>query len=181
MRITKENTVAVCVDIQSRLFPFMQDAYELQKRTVNLITGLKELNIPIIVTEQYVKGLGETIPQVQKALGEIYKPIEKAAFSVADDDVILKEIKNTNKTNIILFGIEAHVCLLQSAVDLKQKGYNVVLVQDCVSSRNQNDKDIAIQRMYSENIFVTTYESILFELLRYSGTDEFKAISKIVK
>lgn len=181
MRIMKDNTLAVCIDIQSRLFPFMQDAYDLQKKTVSLINGLNALKIPIIVTEQYTKGLGETITPVQKALGDKYKPIEKAAFSVADDEVIMQEIKTHNKTNIIVFGIESHVCLLQSAVDLKEKGFNVIYVTDCVSSRDSNDKEIALRRMETEGIILTTYESLLFELLRYSGTDEFKAISKIVK
>jgi nicotinamidase-related amidase len=181
MRIQKDNTIAMCIDIQSRLFPFMQDAYELQKRTINLINGLNALKIPVIVTEQYTKGLGETIQPVQKALGDKYTPLEKASFSVADDMPTLEKIKSYNKTNIILFGIESHVCLLQSAIDLKAKGYNVVYVADCVASRNENDKEIALRRLEHEGIIITTYESILFELLRYSGTEEFKAISKIVK
>lgn len=181
MRILKENTIAICIDIQSKLFPFMQDAYELQKRTINLVNGLNALEIPIIVTEQYTKGLGATIQPVQKALGDNYQPIEKASFSVADDTASMEKIKSYNKTNIILFGIESHVCLLQSAVDLKSKGYNVVYVADCVASRNSSDKEIALRRLEHEGVIITTYESILFELLRYSGTEEFKAISKIVK
>lgn len=181
MRILKEETLAIAIDIQSRLFPYIQDTYNLQKSTVNLINGLKVLQIPLIVTEQYTKGLGETIIPVQKALGDLYEPIEKMSFSVADDEPTFEKIKSYNKKNIILFGIESHVCLLQSALDLKDKGFNVIVASDCIGSRNTNDKEIALKRYEKEDVILTTYESLLFELLRFSGTEEFKSISKIVK
>lgn len=181
MRILKNNVAAVCIDIQEKLFPYMQNAYEFQNRSMKLIKGLKTLNIPVIVTEQYVKGLGETISPVKKALGDSYKPLEKSAFSIADDDAVMHEISNATNREVILFGMESHVCVLQSVIDLLELNYLPVVVEDCVSSRFENDKNIAFDRVRKEGAVITTYESILFELLRETGTEEFKEISKIVK
>jgi nicotinamidase-related amidase len=180
MRIKRENTVAVVVDVQAKLFPLIYDNEKIAGNIANLIKGLKALGIEIIVTEQYSKGLGSTIPQVQKALGE-YHHLEKMCFSCYGDDAFAKKLKSKGKKNVIICGIESHVCVLQTVIDLLDADYNPVLIEDCVSSRNPNDKKIAVERMRKEGAIVSTFESILFELLVVSGTEEFKAISKIIK
>lgn len=180
MRVLKENTVAVIVDVQERLVLHMNKKKELINNFEILVKGLKALDIPMVVSEQYTKGLGFTVEDIQKALGE-YEAIEKTSFSCCDNGPIKERINELNKKWIIIAGVESHICVLQTVIDLIAMGYILVVVEDCVSSRKENDKNIAIERMRSEGAIITTYESILFELCRYSGTDEFKAISKLVK
>jgi nicotinamidase-related amidase len=180
MRILKERSAALVIDIQERLYPFIFENEKLTKNVTTLIEGLKIIGIPIFVTEQYVKGLGQTIEPVAKLLGT-HPRIEKMAFSCCDEPRVMEGIAVTGKENIILAGIESHVCVLQTALDLKRNGYQPVVVEDCVSSRHGNDKQMAIERMRHEGVIITTCESILFELLRYSGTEQFRGISRIVK
>lgn len=180
MRILKEESAGLIVDIQERLFPHIYGHEEIEKNTQILIEGLKILEVPIIVTEQYKKGLGLTIPSISNVL-ENYESIEKMSFSCCDNENFEAELERVNKKNVIIAGIETHVCVLQTVVDLIEAGYQPVVVENCVSSRKQNDKIIAIERMKQEGAIITSYESILFELARVSGTDSFKAISKLVK
>ncbi len=180
MRILKEDSLAVIIDIQELLFPLISENEKIEKNTVTLVKGLKELGIDIIVTQQYTKGLKPTINSVATAIGE-FKHIEKMSFSCCNEAKFVEELVVQNKKNIIIAGIETHVCVLQTVVDLIDLGYQPVVVEDCVSSRNLNDKSIAIERMRNEGAIITTYESLLFELLQYSGTDTFKAISRLVK
>lgn len=181
MRFLKEDTAFVLIDVQERLFPHILEHNDLERNINTLVHGFKELELPIIVTEQYVKGLGSTLQSIQKSLGESYKPLEKMSFSCCGDDNFLAAIRGTNKKNILLAGIETHVCVLQTALDLVEMGFNVGLVTDCVSSRKHSDKEFAIERMKQEGVWMMTKESILFELLKLSGTQTFKNISKLVK
>lgn len=180
MRIYETYTLFIMVDIQERLFPHIYQHEVLKENCIKLIKGIDALKIPLIVTEQYVKGLGPTIPEL-KLLVEEHQTFEKSAFSCADDTQILDAIKESKRQTIILFGIEAHVCILQTALDLLEKNYHVVIIEDCISSRKQNDKKVAVQRLIQEGVRFTSYESILLELCRYSGTERFKTISKIIK
>lgn len=179
MRILKEKTLAIAVDIQERLFPHIHDNETLLKNTEILIDGLKALEIPITVTEQYKKGLGNTVESIASKLGACPN-FEKSAFSCCDDQAFASAF-NSEAKFVILFGIEAHICLLQTAIDLKEQGYQPVIVEDCVGSRNPDNKRIAINRMLQEGVIVTSTESILFELCRAAGNDTFKTISKLIK
>ncbi|MCX6248541.1 MAG: hydrolase [Bacteroidetes bacterium] len=180
MRILKDRSAALIIDIQERLYPFIFENENLTKNVTRLIEGLKIIGIPIFITEQYVKGLGPTIEPVATLLGS-HPRIEKMSFSCCDEPRLMEGIAVTGKENIIIAGIESHVCVLQTVVDLHRNGYHPVVVEDCVSSRNENDKRTAIQRMRQEGAIITTTESILFELLRYSGTEQFRGISRLVK
>jgi nicotinamidase-related amidase len=180
MRIKKEDTIAVVIDVQSKLYPFISENEKLAANTVRLIKGLKAIGIEILVTVQYSKGLGETIEPLQEALGE-FRHMEKMSFSCCGDNNFIEAVKKSGKKNVIICGIESHVCVLQTVIDLIEKGYKPVLIEDCVSSRSLNDKKFAVERMRQEGAIISTYESILFELLEVSGTETFKEISKIVK
>jgi nicotinamidase-related amidase len=180
MRVLKEESVAVIVDVQERLFPHMHKREGLEKSLLTLIRGLRVLDIPLLVTQQYTKGLGPTIPTLHEPLGE-YTPIEKRAFSCMDEKEFTGALEQSGKRRVILAGIETHVCVMQTAIDMMQQGYIAVIVEDCVSSRKQGDKETALSRLREEGAVITSYESILFELLRYSGTDTFREISKLVK
>jgi len=180
MRITKENTVGLIVDIQERLFPAMFEKETLMKNTLILIQGLIELKLPLIITQQYTKGLGETISEIKSVFSD-FSFIEKRDFSCCDEPVVMDKLKELGAKNIIICGIESHVCVLQTAVDLKEAGFNPIVVMDCVSSRSKESIETAKERFRFEGILMTSYESILFELTRSSAALEFKAISKLVK
>jgi nicotinamidase-related amidase len=180
MRIIKENTAAIVIDIQERLFPHMYESEKLLQNCQKLIDGLHVLTIPIIATQQYTKGLGPTLPSVSIRFFE-FSFIEKMSFSCFDEPIVREHLNSLNRSIIILFGIEAHVCVMQTCIDLIENGYKPVIVEDCVSSRNINDKKISIERMRQEGALVTTYESLLFELTRFAGNEVFKRISGIVK
>jgi nicotinamidase-related amidase len=180
MRILRDQTAGLVIDIQEKLFPFISGNETLARNSGILIQGLQALKIPILVTEQYTKGLGLTIQPIQQYLaGE--QAIEKLAFSCCDDQPFLAKLSALNKKFVVITGIESHVCVLQTTIDLLEHNFIPVIVEDCVSSRNLNDKQMAIDRMRRSGAIITTYESVLFELLRFSGTEEFKAISRLVK
>ncbi len=179
MRVLLENTIAVCIDMQERLFTAIHNNESIEQKAITLISGLNELGTPIIVTEQYPKGLGSTIESLQTVLDE--DKVEKVTFSCCDEVSFVSELEKSNRKTVLLFGIEAHVCVLQTAVDLITKGFNVFVIVDCVSSRNAYDKDIALRRLEKEGVYLTTMESVLFELCRSSKNGSFKTISALVK
>lgn len=180
MRIKKENTVGLIIDIQDKLFPVMWEKEVLLKNCQILISGLSELKISLIATQQYTKGLGETLPEI-KSLIPSFTFIEKRDFSCCDEPTFSEKLKELSAKNIVICGIESHVCVLQTAVDLKELGLNPIVVMDCVSSRTNKNIECAKERFRHEGIMMTSYESILFELTRSSESPEFRAISKLVK
>jgi nicotinamidase-related amidase len=180
MRILKDKAALVVIDFQERIFPAIWEHEKLEKNVTLLIEGMKILGVPVVVTEQYVKGLGPTVPAIARAIEGIER-IEKSSFSCCDESRFMLEIASSGREFIIIAGIESHVCVLQTVIDLKQNGYLPVVVEDCISSRKQSDKLTALGRMRHEGAVITTSEAILFELLRYSGGETFKAISRLVK
>jgi nicotinamidase-related amidase len=180
MRIKKETTIAILVDMQERLFPHIHKHDLLEENIITLIRGLQTLDMPISVTEQYTKGLGPTIPSVQATLAN-YQPLEKITFSCCGAPGLMASLREKNVRHVILMGIETHACVLQTAVDLRESGYTPVVIEDCTASRKINDKQIAITRMRQEGAVLSTYESILLELCVEAGTETFKAISKLIK
>ncbi|MCV6607771.1 MAG: hydrolase [Campylobacterales bacterium] len=175
-----DNCLVVMVDIQERLLPVMDKKEEVLKNMEILLKGVKTLALPLIVNEQYKQGLGETVPSLQKILGD-YTGFEKTTFSCCRNDFTLEEIQKKGKEYAIVFGIETHICVLQTALDLKNRGYKVFVVEDCVSSRKENDKKVAMDRMIQAGIVPTTYESFLFEVLASAKHEKFKEISKLIK
>ncbi|MCD6354019.1 MAG: hydrolase [Prolixibacteraceae bacterium] len=180
MRITKENTTGLIIDIQERLFPVMHGKEQLLKNCQILISGLEALNLPLITTQQYTKGLGETLPEIKSIITN-FSFIEKSSFSCFDEPEVLEKLKKVETKNILICGIESHVCVLQTAVDFKAAGFIPIVVTDCVSSRIKENIELAKERFRHEGIMMTSYESILFELTRSSAAPEFRTISKLVK
>jgi nicotinamidase-related amidase len=181
MRINAENTMALIIDFQERLVPVIHHSDELMHNTEILVKGLKVLGVPMVVTQQYTKGIGMTVPSLTDAIGEDFKYYDKLTFSCAQDEEIYSKIAETGRQNIIVCGIEAHICVLQTVVDLIEKGYHVVLVEDCIGSRRESDLQVGIKRAVLEGAIPATYESILFELTRVAKTDAFKEISRLIK
>ena len=180
MRILQNETAAVVIDIQERLLPHIHEWEGTLQNCLKLIEGLQILSVPILATQQYTKGLGPTVPSVIQKFSEFHY-IEKVSFSCFEEPVFAEQILKMGIPNIILCGIESHVCVLQTCIDLLKVGYIPVVVEDCISSRKPNDKLIAIERMRQEGAIITTMESLLFELTRRAGSDLFKKISGIVK
>lgn len=176
MRIERNQTAALVIDYQEKLVPAMHEKEKLIQNSAILLAGLNILGIPMVVTQQYTKGLGMTVKEITDAVGsEEY--IDKITFSTFD---CVKE-KIEDKKFVIVCGIEAHICVQQTVIDLVAAGYVPVIVEDCISTRKENDKKIALKRMRDEGAVVTTYEAILFELLKVAGTDESKRIQRLIK
>lgn len=180
MRIKAEDTMALIVDCQESLMKVMYQAEELERSVQILIRGLKALGIPMILTQQYTKGLGNSVPSVYEA-AETKEYMDKISFSCYQDSEIAAAVDGSGRKNILICGIETHICVLQTCIDLKTAGYQPVLVADCVSSRRKSDRDIGLKRAVQEGVLLTSYEAILFELLEKAGGDTFKTISKLIK
>lgn len=178
--LKSENTALLIIDIQEKILPVINNHQLVVENTIKLIKGFKVLNLPIYFTEQYPKGLGPTLKSITDELGDI-KPFDKMSFSCSGADDLFKEFSSKKLSQIVVCGIEAHVCVQQTVLDLIENGIQVNLAADAVSSRKEIDYKTALDRMRNHRTEVTTTESILFELLNVCGTPEFKAVSKIVK
>lgn len=180
MRILPEETCCVVVDYQEKFMPVIAEREQLIANSIKLLEGLNILEVPVMVTAQYAKGLGLNIPQIRAAAGtEEY--CDKKSFSIYGDAKIREQLAAYGRRNVILCGIEAHICVLQSLIDLKEAGYQPILVEDCISSRKLSDKHTAILRAQSEGAILTSYESLLFELMQSAEHEKFKQISNLVK
>jgi nicotinamidase-related amidase len=180
MGIVREQTAGLVIDMQEKLFPVMTGKEELLANCLKLIKGLQILGIPLVVTQQYSKGLGETIPEISSEINN-FCFIEKRDFSCCGESSFMNQLRELDAKNILICGIESHVCVLQTAVDLKESGYNPVIVMDAVSSRRTENLELAKERFRHEGIMMTSVESVLFELTHSSAAPEFKAISNLVK
>lgn len=176
MKIELGQSAAIAVDYQERLMPAMSGRERLTDRSGILLAGLKVLGVPTCITQQYTKGLGMTVTEITEAIGSD-EYLEKIRFSAYE--AVADFIKG--KKFIIICGIEAHICVLQTIIDLKAKGFQPVLVTDCISSRSESDKEAALIRARDEGAILTTSESLLFELLEEAGTDTSKKIQRLVK
>lgn len=179
MRIEREKAAALVIDYQEKLIPVMDRKEKLLENSGILLAGLRTLRIPMVITQQYTKGLGTTVKEVTEAAGT-EEFVEKIRFS-AYEDVFGSHTWIREKKYIILCGIESHICVMQTLIDLKAAGYVPVLVTDCVSSRKHADYDTALLRAQQEGAILTTYESLLFELLEKAGTEESKKIQRLIK
>jgi nicotinamidase-related amidase len=175
-----ESTALVLIDFQEKLFSVMHDKEKLLRNVVKLVQGVKVLEIPIILTEQYPKGLGPTIPEIKSLIPDI-KPVEKVCFNCCDEDLFCTAMDGLKRRQLLIAGIEAHICVYQTALALVQAGYEVQVVGDCVASREPENKVTALSRMVGEGVSLTTMEMALFELLKVAKGDKFKRISNIVK
>ena len=179
--LQQDRVVLVVVDFQKALLPSIHDGAALLQRSQRLIGGARILDLPILVTEQYPKGLGITDAGLVEALGESYQPIEKAAMSTMGEPAFREALKAVGRPQVLLCGIEAHVCVYQTARDLVADGREVHVVADCVSSRQERDREIALSQMQTLGCSLTTHEMAIFEMLKLSGTPEFKQWLRMIR
>src|SRR6056297_1358387 len=179
-RIERNRTVLLVIDVQERLLPVIAGAEELQKRVGVMVDGAAALGVPALFTEQYPKGLGHTVPEIAERLAPA-SPVEKVSFSCCGVGEIDAALAKIAPATVLVVGIETHVCVLQTCLDLLGRGMTPVLVADCVGSRHEADHHYAIERLRNAGAIVSTAESVLFELTGTAGTDEFRQISRLVK
>ena len=179
MTLRTDNTACLIVDIQERLTPALHEAERFTPACTLLIQGLHALGIPMMATEQYPQGLGTTLPEIKSLLPDT-PFVEKTRFSA-----VLPEtedfIRRYNAQNIVLIGTETHICMLQTALDLRAQGLNVYIPIECAASRNPANKTNGLEQMRAAGITVGNGESILFALLRDAKHPAFKTISKLVR
>jgi|APFre7841882724_1041349.scaffolds.fasta_scaffold02431_4 nicotinamidase-related amidase len=176
--LRRGEAVLVVVDVQERINAVMADQGHLVRIAV-LVEACAALGVPVVATEQYPKGLGPTVAELGRLLSA--PPVVKETFSCAREPLVRAALEATGRPQAIVVGIEAHVCVLQTALDLVVAGCRVHVPHDAVSSRRPADKEWALRRMASAGVVVTTTESALFELLERCGTDEFKLVAALVK
>lgn len=175
------NCHLVVIDVQTRLTQVMSDRKSLLQNCEVLIQAAKLLEIPITVTEQYPKGIGATEPQLTNALANDYLPVEKTCFSCCASDQFSTRVDKSSKPQMILCGIESHICVLQTAMDLLQSGKQVFVVADAVDSRSKENKKLALERMQQAGAIITNAESTVFEWLKDAKHAQFKALSALIR
>lgn len=175
--IQRSTSFVLLVDIQARLAPAINQSDAIIERNQWLLNIANELSVPVVVTEQYPQGLGHTIERLQPAIAQALV-LEKTYFSAFAEDAIASQLKSFNRPQVIVTGTEAHVCVLQTALDMQSAGFQVFVVADGVGSRLASNKDLALQRMRDAGCVVVSSEMVAFEWLHRSATDEFRNISK---
>jgi nicotinamidase-related amidase len=178
--LDRKRSALVLIDFQERLFPHVYDHTRLLSRIDLLLFAANLMGIPLLLTEQYPKGLGGTIEEIRRVLPEA-QPLAKMDFSCVPAPGFKEQLASLHRDQVILTGIETHVCVAQTALDLAAHGQRVFVVADATSSRRPLDAQIALQRMDRSGLTITTAEAVVFEWLRCAGTEEFKAIQPKLK
>ena len=175
-RLDRDRAALLVVDVQEGFRPVIDGFEELARQAAILVQGAHELGLPVVVSEQYPKGLGPTVPEVAEHLNGA-QPIEKTVFSAP----CAEGFDLQGRDQVLVCGIEAHICVMQSVLDLRERGVEVEVAADAVGSRKASNREIGLERMREAGAGITSVETALFELLGRAGTDEFKAVQRLVK
>mgnify|MGYP003310567801 CR=1 FL=1 len=180
MKLIAEETVLLVIDVQEKIFSAMHEKEKTKQNICRLIEGSKILNIPVVWTEQYPNGLGRTLSEVSTALNGA-ELLEKITFSCLGDDVVSNKIKSYQKNQVLVCGVETHVCIYQTVQDLLINNYDVHVVTDAAMSRHKENHDLGLKKMGTLGAKMTSVEMALFELQQIASGDIFKAIASIIK
>ncbi|HSD24312.1 MAG TPA: isochorismatase family protein [Solirubrobacterales bacterium] len=175
-KLDSDRTALVVIDVQEGFRRAIPDFDRIAKATATLIEGAEAIGIPVLITEQYPKGLGETVPEVSEHLPAEARPLEKVVFSAAEAEGFDLE----GRDQALVCGIETHVCVNQTALDLLADGVDVQVAEDAVGSRTEENKRVGLHKMERAGAEITSVETALFELLGRAGTDEFKRVQKLI-
>ena len=178
--LNKEHTCMIIVDVQEKLMPVMGRKERVIANIIKLLECSRVFNLPVILTEQYTKWLGPTLHEIKEALPK-YEPIYKLDFNCCNVDHFNNRIELEKLKNIILTGVESHICIFQTCFSLLKRGYRVHVPQDAVDSRTDENWHVGIELMKEAGAVITSTETIIFQILKRAGTKEFKEILKIVK
>lgn len=182
--LNREDAVLVVIDVQERLVPVIdKELFDRSRRNIAIaVETAWTLKLPILLTEQYPKGLGRTIPLIIEALeGKVYETVEKITFSCARNESFLTALVGAERRQVLLTGMETHVCVYQTAIDLVNAGYEVFAAEDAVSSRRLQDHRLGIEAMRDAGVRVLPTETAVFQLLKAADTPEFKKISSLLR
>ena len=180
MLVSAAQSMLLLVDVQERLAPAVADRDACLKRCRRLIEAARRLDVPVLASEQYPKGLGPTVAELR----ELLEPAEihaKTHFSCAADPGLAAALRGLGRSQIVICGMEAHVCVLQSALGLKREGFEPAVVADAVASRDPANRTLALERLRANAVEIVSSEMILFEWLGEAGTPEFKAVIPLIK
>ncbi|MEK8023413.1 MAG: isochorismatase family protein [Candidatus Hydrogenedentota bacterium] len=176
----RSESIIVVIDMQEKLMTAMKERYEIIMQSGKLLQAASILSVPVLVTEQYPKGLGHTDKRLAAFLdGAAF--FEKTSFSAVGETSFVTALENSGRKHVALVGIETHVCVAQTALDLKVRGYEVTVAADAIASRKCTDRDVALELMKASGITIATVEAIIFQMLEKSGGEEFKKILELVK
>lgn len=178
MLISSDRSALLVIDVQQRLLPAVHQSEVIEQSVCDLIGVASELDVPTLYSEQYPKGLGPTSDRVAQALPDTAIRLEKLTFSCAADFKCRAQIRAVERPQIIICGMETHVCVLQTAVELSTGGFEVFVVTDAVSSRTEQNKELGLARMRQAGIQIVSKEMVIFEWLERAGTESFRSISK---
>ncbi len=179
--LTREKTALVVIDMQEAFRSAISDFPLIVSRISQAVRGFQILNLPLIITEQYPKGLGRTAEEILFSLPAEFEVVEKTTFSSCGASVFLEKLRETEVNQVVLCGLETHVCVNQTAHDLLNEGFEVHLLTDSVASRFPHDKESALRKMLMNGVTPSTVEMALFELLRDSRHEQFKEIQELIK
>jgi nicotinamidase-related amidase len=174
------STVLLIIDVQEKLAHVMHERDTMVANLQKMVKGIKVLGVPVIVTEQYPKGLGSTIPEIVSLLQDV-PVIPKISFSCWNDGAFLRSLKSLNRKQVLVSGIEGHVCVYQTVCDLVANGFEAYAVTDTITSRTPENRQLSFTMMQQAGVHLTGVEAALFELLKVAEGEKFKAISRIVK
>ncbi len=178
LRINRAQVVVV--DVQERLLPHISEHERVLAQSERLVLAARQMDLPVTVSEQYPQGLGHTHPMLRAAAADC-ETVTKMTFSVWRDDAARRQLVSRERQQVLLVGIETHVCVQQTALDLVRAGFDTVVCADAVGSRRSSDRAVALERMRHAGVDITTVEAALYELMNEAGTDLFKRILPLVK
>ena len=182
LRLDADLAMLLVIDVQAKLLPAIQDRDDVSFNVQQLLRGSRVFELPVLATEQYPKGIGPTVPPVAELLARREATvIEKSTFSACGDEQLREALRRIDRPEVILCGIEAHVCVLQSALDLVSMDHRVYVCADAVGSRRRLDRQWGLSRMQQAGVAVTTTEAVLFELCERCGTPRFKELLDLIK
>jgi nicotinamidase-related amidase len=184
MLLARDKSQLLIVDVQERLLPAMADPERVVASCVRLVRAARALHVPITISEQYPRGLGPTVEPLRQALDYAGSVVEKVEFSCLNSEPLrerLHELRRQGRSQVVLGGIEAHVCVAQTAIDLEEHGFEAFVVADAVSSRAKTSRRLALARLLKSGADVVDSEMVLFEWLGKAGTPEFKELQALVK
>lgn len=182
-RPDRRDLALLFIDPQRGVLGAMPEAVRSQvvRNMLLLIELARLMHLPVMLTEEYPKGLGRTLPDIKKKLGDLYKPFEKIAFSCCGNESFVSQLERLSVRHLALTGSEAHVCVLQTVMDLLARGYDVSVISDAVCSRYKSDWEVGLRLMERAGAAITTTEVLIFQLLGQAGTAEFKHMSPLIK
>ena len=184
MLLSRDKSQLLIIDVQEKLLPAMSDPERVVERCVRLVRAARTLEIPITFSEQYPSGIGPTVAPLREALGYAGSVIEKVEFSCLKGDELrehLHELRRKGRPQVVIGGIEAHVCVTQTAIDLEDQGFEAFVVADATASRTKSSRRLALARMLKSGVDVVDSEMVVFEWLGKAGTADFKELLSLVK